>query len=189
MLRDSIHLATPPPYPSEAPSTNLNPLATTPAPPTTGVKLSLATLSPQKVTPQLYKVNTFTGTRSDLATYSIKESERESRTSTDTGSDGVAPQSYPTPQGKAPAFGEDNSLLAPTGGKENLKRRKPKTSLVKSNSSYISRVIPHESMSKRVQDHDPEGLYVFANIDRAFQWLDLSSTTFSKVASLVICPV
>ena len=116
-----------------------------------------------------------------MATYSIKESEKESRTSNDTGSDGVVSQTYSIPQGKAPAFGDDNSLLAPIGGKESLKRRKPKTSLVKSNSSYISRVIPHESMSKRVQDHNPEGLYVFANIDRAFQWLDFSSTTFSKV--------
>jgi hypothetical protein len=163
----------------------LNPLATTPAPPTTGVKLSLAILSPQKVTPQLYKVNTSTSTRSNLATYSIKESEKESRTSNDTGSDGAGPQSYSTSQGRAPAFGEDNSLLAPLGGKENLKRRKPKTSLVKSNSSYISRVIPHDSMSKRVQEHNPEGLYVFANIDRAFQWLDFSSTTFSKVAFII----
>jgi len=133
------------------------------------------------VTPQLYKVNTFTSTSSNLATHSIKESEKESRTSNDTGSDEL-PQSYDTSQGKAPAFGEDKSLLAPIGGKENLKRKKPKTSLVKSNSSYISRVIPHESMNKRVQDHNPEGLYVFANIDRAFQWLDFSSITFSKVA-------
>ncbi len=188
VLRDSIHLATPPPHPSEAPSTNLNPLATTPAPPTTGVKLSLAILSPQRVTPQLYKVNTSTSTRSNLATYSIKESEKESRTSNDTGSDGTAPQAQSNPQGKAPAFGEDNSLLAPIGGKESLKRRKPKTSLVKSNSSYISRVIPHDAMSKRVQEHSPEGLYVFANIDRAFQWLDFSSTTFSKVALIVPVP-
>lgn len=167
----------------------MNPLATTPAPPTTGVKLSLATLSPQKVTPQLYKVNTSTSTRSNLASYSIKESEKESRASNDTGSDGAGPQSYSTLQGKAPAFGEDNSLLAPIGGKENLRRRKPKTSLVKSNSSYISRVIPHDSMGKRVQDHNPEGLYVFANIDRAFQWLDFSSATFSKVALIILPPV
>lgn len=131
--------------------------------------------------PQLYKVDTSNSTQSNLATYSIKETEKESRDSHDTSSDGVLPQSFPTTLGKAPAFGEENSLLVPISGKDNLKRKKPKTSIVKSSSSYISRVMPHESMSKRVQEHNPEGRFLFANIDRAFQWLDLSSTTFSKV--------
>jgi hypothetical protein len=30
-------------------------------------------------------------------------------------------------------------------------------------------------MAKRVQDHPIEGYFAFANINRAFQWLDLSS--------------
>ena len=135
----------------------------------------MSIVSPRQAPPQLYH------NRPDLSTYSIKESEKETRTSHDTSSDG-APQQFSPDSEKAPAFGEHNSLLNSTSGKEGLKRRKPKTNIVKSNSTFISRVIPHDSMSKRIQDHDPEALFVFLNIHRAFQWLDLSSSTiFSKV--------
>lgn len=145
------------------------------------MKLSLSVVSPRKAQPKLYKLNAFDSTRSNLATYSIKESEKESRTSHDTSSDGAPQQFTADVSGKAPAFGEDNSFLTSASGKEGLKRRKPKTNIVKSSSSFISRVIPHEAMSKRIQEHSPDGLFVFANINRAFQWLDISSTTFSKV--------
>lgn len=33
----------------------------------------------------------------------------------------------------------------------------------------------HESSSKRLADRNPDGLFAFANINRAFQWLDLSA--------------
>lgn len=187
LLRDDIHLSTPQPHQSEAPITNPNPLATTPVPPTAGVKLSLSIVSPRKAQPKLYKLNAFDSTKSNLVTYSIKESEKESRTSHDTSSDGAPQQSAADVSGKAPAFGEDNSFLSSTSGKEGLKRRKPKTNIVKNTSSFISRVIQHDAMSKRIQEHSPEGLFMFANINRAFQWLDLSSTTFSKVLSSRCC--
>lgn len=75
----------------------------------------------------------------------------------------------------APVFGEGNpALLGPTV-KDGLKRRKPKNNIVKSSSSFVSRVITHESMQKRLADRNPDGLFAFANINRAFQWLDLSS--------------
>ena len=64
-------------------------------------------------------------------------------------------------------------LLGP--GKDAGKRRKPKNNIAKSNSSFISRCIVHENMAKRVADHPVEGYFAFANINRAFQWLDLSS--------------
>lgn len=138
-------------------------------------------MSPHKLPPQLFTLNTLGSTSSHHATFSIKESEKESRTSYDTGSDGAPRQLTADMAGKAPTFGEDNSFLSPTSGKEGLKRRKPKTNIVKSSSSFISRAILHDSISKRIQEHDSDGLFVFANINRAFQWLDLSSTTFSKV--------
>jgi hypothetical protein len=75
-------------------------------------------------------------------------------------------------------FGESNPLLSLANGKDvkdPLKRRKPKSNIVKSNSSFVSRVIPHESLSKRLGEHDPKGLYAFANVNRALQWLDLST--------------
>ena len=181
-LRDDLHLATPPPHPSEAPLANPNPLATTPAPPTSGVKLSLAVVNPRKVIPQLYKVNTSTSTRSVLGTYSIKESEKESRASNETGSDDLVPQSFATAgSGNAPSFGSGNILLNTAGMKEGLKRRKPKNNIVKSNSSFVSRVIPHEAMNKRLQERNLDGLFAFANINRAFQWLDLTATSTYKV--------
>ena len=89
--------------------------------------------------------------------------------------------------GRTPVFGEDNILLAPVAGKEGVKRKKPKTNLVKSNSQFISRVILHDSLNKRLQEHNPEGIFLFANIDRAYQWLDLSSPTPARVRHMINC--
>lgn len=131
---DDLHLATPPPHPSEAPITNPNPLATVPTPPTSGVKLSLISVG-QNRTP----------------TFISKENVT------------------------APSFGDGNPALAGPPAKDGLKRRKPKNNIVKSSSSFVSRVITHESSSKRLSDRNPDGLFAFGNINRAFQWLDLSS--------------
>lgn len=178
-LQDDVHLATPPPHPSEHTSTNPNPLSTAPVRPFTGVRISLSRINPRKP-PHLYKIANLGSTRSNLATYSIKESEKESRSSHETSSDGLTTH-LPNAAGRNPVFGEDNALLTPALGKDGVKRKKPKTNIVKSNSSFISRVMPHEAMTKRIQEHNPEGLFAFANINRAFQWLDLSSTNESKV--------
>lgn len=176
VLRDDLHLATPPPHPSEAPITNPNPLATTPAPATSGVKLSLAVLSPHVLSPQLYKLNTTTSIRSNLQTYSIKESERETHISGDDSNDVGARHSLNGSfSNRTPAFGEGNPLLLGSASRDNLKRRKPKNNIIKSNSSFVSRVIPHEALTKRLQERGPEGMFAFANINRAFQWLDLTS--------------
>lgn len=170
VLRDDLHLATPPPHPSEAPITNTNPLATVPTPPTSGVKLSLVSLRPRKSAPQFYNAKTSIGGTTDLR--SIRESEREGRTSAENSQDGAA-----TNNGSTPAFGGGNTALAsaPATGKDAHKKRKPKGNITKSSSSFVSRVITHESMTKRQNEHDPEGLFCFANINRAYQWLDLSS--------------
>ncbi|PWY91962.1 putative catabolite repression protein creC [Aspergillus sclerotioniger CBS 115572] len=134
-LRDNLHLATPPPHPSEAPVVNPNPLATVPTPPTSGVKLSLVSI----------------GTRIKTPTLPL---------------DGT---------GTAPLFGEGNPALAAPIVKEGLKRRKPKNNIIKSSSSFVSRVITHEAATKRLSDRNPDGLFAFANINRAFQWLDFSA--------------
>lgn len=146
-------------------------------------------MGPRKSVPQFYKLQA-DSQRSNFATYSIKESEKESRTSNDTGSDDVSRQVLINGvSGKSPAFGSNNSLLAPTGGgKDGLKRRKPKNNMIKSNSSFVSRVIPHDSMNKRLQDRNPEGLFAFANVNRAFQWLDLSPNTTYKVRCFLDLP-
>jgi WD40 repeat protein len=79
-----------------------------------------------------------------------------------------------------PVFGENNPALAPVPNKDSKdpsKRRKPKNNIVKSNSSFVSRVIPHEALQKRLQERNPQGTFAFSNINRALQWLDLSSDT------------
>ncbi len=181
VLREQIHLSVPPPHPQEAPSVNVNPLASTLTSATAGTKLSLCIVSPHKVSPHMYKINAGS-TRSNPGTYTITESEKESRDSHDFASNGLTGLTLTSaPSRKAPAFGGDNHLLIPIGGREGPKRRKPKSSLMKSSSTYISRVMVHEGLNKRLQDHNPEGLFVFGNVNRALSWLDLSSPSSSKV--------
>ncbi len=77
-----------------------------------------------------------------------------------------------------PTFGEGNASLttaAAASSRDPLKRRKPRNSIVKSNTSFISRAIPHEALGKRLWEPRPDVLFAFANIHRAFHWLDLSS--------------
>lgn len=42
---------------------------------------------------------------------------------------------------------------------------------------YVSRVIPHEALQKRLAERSADGMFAFANVNRAFVWLDLSSET------------
>ncbi|KAF2729441.1 catabolite repression protein creC [Polyplosphaeria fusca] len=180
VLRDDLHLATPPAHPSEAPVHNPNPLATTISPPSVGTKLSLVIIAPRQSSyARLYKLDTTNSVRSPVPP-SIQESPHESNSqASDAGShsaNGIAPT--PLEGLHAPAFGEGNPLLSMVNGKESkdpLKRRKPKSNIVKSNSSFVSRVIPHEALSKRIAEHNPHGIYAFANVNRALQWLDMSS--------------
>jgi hypothetical protein len=184
LLKEDLHLATPPPHPSEAPVVNPNPLATTPQPATAGTKLSLLSLSSRSTPPLLYKVETNRSTRSNINS-SIQEHPSEGRASGDqvppssdggdTSITGSASARAALSIGSAPAFGEGNSMLLATG-KDAGKRRKPKNNIAKSNSSFISRCIVHENLAKRLQDRPAEGYFAFANINRAFQWIDLASS-------------
>ncbi len=177
MLKEDLHLATPPPHPSEAPVANPNPLATAPQPATAGTRLTLLNLDVTPLAPTLYR----TTSRSDAAHGSIQEHPDETQSSTDpreSSSDAGRLNStevIPPFISNAPAFGEGNALLAPVAQKDANKRRKPKNNMTKSNSSFISRVINHEAFNKRLQERARDGLFAFANINRAFQWLDLSS--------------
>jgi hypothetical protein len=121
-----------------------------------------------------------TTSRSDGAQGSIQEHVEEGQSSSDVRESSSDAGRFNSSDAQlvsssAPAFGEGNSLLAPTSQKDVHKRRKPKNNMAKSNSSFISRVINHEALSKRLQDRPRDGLFAFANVNRAFQWLDLSS--------------
>jgi hypothetical protein len=85
-----------------------------------------------------------------------------------------------------PSFGQGNVALAATSSKEPLKRRKPKNNIIKSNSSFVSRVIPHDGLTKRLAERDPGGVFAFANINRAYQWLDLSSAAKSEPLAKIL---
>lgn len=94
--------------------------------------------------------------------------------------------------GSAPAFGEGNSLLAPTVSKDINKKKKPKNNVTKSNSSFISRVIVNDNLTRKLTDRPSDGLFAFANINRAFQWLDMSSPTkvsysYAQVLAAMVC--
>ncbi|KAH8666722.1 WD40-repeat-containing domain protein [Xylariales sp. PMI_506] len=176
VLKEDLHLATPPPHPSEAPIVNPNPLATNPQPATQGTRVSLISLGVRAPPPAFYRLPS-------ALSPSIAEHPNEGRPSNDAklSSDGEGrttsvsdgPTSFTAVS--APAFGEGNAMLAPEKTKDANKRRKPKNNMTKSNSSFISRVILNENLSKRLQDRPSDGLFAFANINRAFQWIDLSS--------------
>ncbi|KAI9673004.1 MAG: ERMES complex Ca(2+)-binding regulatory GTPase gem1 [Caeruleum heppii] len=196
LLRDDLHLATPPPHPSETPIPIINPLATNVNPRTTGTKLSLVSIAPRKTSPRLSALET--GPKRRFGAFyrqSAKETEPERLSSessapngsgTDedslhsTNTDGVKGTKAKSP---APGFGESNALLVPIPTKDPVKRRKPKNNVVKSNSSFISRVIVHDALSRRLQERAQDGVFAFANINRAFHWLDLSAT--NKADNLV----
>lgn len=182
LLKEDLHLATPPPHPSEAPIINPNPLATTPQPATAGTKLSLLSFGSRSSAPLLYKVDTNRSNRSGGLHTSIPEHPSEGRPSgdlvpgsSDEGTSITGSAKGVLSIGSAPAFGEGNSMLL-ASGKDAGKRRKPKNNIAKSNSSFISRCIVHENMAKRLQERPADGYFAFANINRSFQWLDLSSS-------------
>ncbi|UKZ76571.1 hypothetical protein TrVFT333_004278 [Trichoderma virens FT-333] len=152
VLKEDLHLATPPPHPSEAPVVNPNPLATNPQPATAGTKMSILSLE----------------TRPAPFFYKGPEDGRATSSEVPTGS---------MTMGSAPAFGEGNSLLAPTVSKDINKKKKPKNNVTKSNSSFISRVIVNDNLTRKLTERPSDGLFAFANINRAFQWLDMSSST------------
>ncbi|KAI3324121.1 catabolite repression protein creC [Xylariaceae sp. AK1471] len=182
VLKEDLLLATPPAHPSEAPIINPNPLATNPQPASTGTKISLLSFDARRSPPAFYRL-----TATAALPGSIAEHPNEWRLSGDAklSSDGEGRGTSVSDVGgagsaaavSAPAFGNGNALLAPERFKDPNKRRKPKNNMTKSNSSFISRVIINETFSKKMADRPNDGVFAFANINRAFQWLDLSSST------------
>ena len=89
-----------------------------------------------------------------------------------------------------PSFGDGNSALLASAGKESKdasKKGKPKNNILKSNSTFVSKVLLHELLNRRIQEHRQEGSYIIANLSRAIQWLDISSTL--KVCMRVLIPM
>jgi hypothetical protein len=162
---------------------NPNPLATTPQPATAGTKVSLLRLAGRPSPAAAFYKSSASTLFPGAGRSSIQETPSEKRFSAEGGLSseegrGTSISDAPATsfsRESAPAFGEANALLAPTPTKDVNKRRKPKNNMTKSNSSFISRVIVNEAISKKLADRPSDGAFAFANINRAFQWLDLSS--------------
>ncbi|KAI9883325.1 MAG: hypothetical protein M1823_004913 [Watsoniomyces obsoletus] len=168
-LRYNLQLGTPPAPQSEG-AARENPLATKVHPPRAGTRLSLVSTGSSK---------------SVQASSSLKDANKKERNSGDAdpvegGSDkGSTQQSveaaHGVDSGSKSVFGEKNALLAAASNKDANKRRKPKNNIVKSNSSFVSRVIQPDQLAKRLPEHGQERLLAFGNVHRVFQWLDLAS--------------
>lgn len=63
--------------------------------------------------------------------------------------------------------------VSPAANNKNSKRSRPKNSLVKNNSSYLSRTIVREGLTKLLCERPLGELFVITNINRSLQWLDL----------------
>lgn len=77
-----------------------------------------------------------------------------------------------------PSFGEGNPALAPAQlvkPKKKEDRVKPKTNMVKSNSSFVSRVLLSDSLTKRLVERSQAGILAFVNVNRAYFFLDLAA--------------
>ncbi|KAK6354810.1 hypothetical protein TWF696_003942 [Orbilia brochopaga] len=185
-LREEIHLATPPPHPSETPITSPNPLAIQPAPPSAGTRIStiiIKTVPGTNRTSQIYR-NTVLAQNGEAEAEHASEprtSESTEEDSTDGGSKsgtdtaGASTVATSTTHLMNDKFGGENAVLTHAPTKDN-KKRKPKNNIQKSNSSFVSRVIMHEALTKKLQESGAsEDLFVFANINRAYHWLNLSA--------------
>ncbi|KAF3902493.1 hypothetical protein ABW21_db0203488 [Orbilia brochopaga] len=186
ILREEIHLATPPPHPSETPITAPNPLAIQPAAPSAGTRISsiiIKTVPGTNRTSQIYRNSSLTQNGEGETEHASepRTSESTEEDSTDGGSKsgtdtaGASTVTTSTSHLMNDKFGGENAILAHAPTKDN-KKRKPKNNIQKSNSSFVSRVIMHEALTKKLQESGAsEDLFVFANINRAYHWLNLSA--------------
>lgn len=65
--------------------------------------------------------------------------------------------------------------LIPLEVPKDTKRKKPKSSLVKNNSSFLSKTIVHDSLNKKLAEHPPKEIFIWANLGRSLLWFDMGS--------------
>ena len=69
-------------------------------------------------------------------------------------------------------FGAGNAALM--ASMKDAKKKKPKHNISKNTSSFISRIVFSEPMSARLAKRSADEMFAFANVNRAFNWLDLT---------------
>ncbi|KAL5614451.1 hypothetical protein BROUX41_004556 [Berkeleyomyces rouxiae] len=192
VLSEEIRLAVPPPHPSEVVPPNPNPLATTKKPLTSGTRISLVSFDDSAGPSNFYKSSSATTSSLDRQSTSTQENvadnsqtlnEAIGTLNIDDDNDNSLSDAIPP---AAPVFGEGNAFLVPASNTKDNKRKKPKTNLTKSNSSFISRAVCHDMFSRRVAEHATDGIYAFLNCNRSVQWLDLSSPTRAEYLTKIL---
>lgn len=175
-LSDQIQLGTIPLHPTEVPQQATHVLDPRPVPITSGVKLSLAVIALRKTSPRIRTLPTAGSARSSSSSNAIGTGTPGTTLSgSDSGAAGHTGSSN-NPLSLRWRFGENQAFNGTAKEpKDPAKRRKPGKGIIKSNSSFISRVIQQEQVLKTLGQRDPAGLFVFLNTSRAFQWLDLAS--------------
>lgn len=68
------------------------------------------------------------------------------------------------------------ALAIPIEAAKESKRKKPKTSLTKNNSSFMSRTIVAENLPKKLMERGSDEYFLWANIGRSFNWFDVSDS-------------
>lgn len=193
ILKEDLHLASPPPHSSEALVLTSNPLATTPQPATAGTKISLLCYNSTNPTLQIGISESNKSARSVTYVENTADKSNDSKGSADktstksederTSASGSIKQAPST--SSVLVFGESNSFL-PIVAKDVGKKKKPKNNIARSNSSFISRCSIHENLAKRLQETRSNGYFAFANISRAFQWLELSSNQRAEYLTKIL---
>jgi WD40 repeat protein len=69
------------------------------------------------------------------------------------------------------------AVLIPYENSKEAKRRKPKSSLSKNNSSFISKTIVHENIAKKLNEREQEDFFLWTNVGRSFCWFDWSASS------------
>ncbi|EPQ65997.1 BgtA-21101 [Blumeria graminis f. sp. tritici] len=176
-LKEDLLLAMPLPCPSEVSHLNSNPLSTNPQPETSGTKVSLLSISSLRMVSQ--PTTEIFGNLESLEEKGENQNRVKKYVQNNSGNiqrRRISPTGsvkFSQGVGSSPTS-EENTILT-TIGRDQGKKKKPKNNIMKSNSSFISRCVVDENLNKRLQERKSDGYYAFANIDRAFQWLDLSS--------------
>ena len=183
-------LATPPPHPSENFSASYT-YITSSVTPITGTRVSLVLPESRYQTSRTLQRTSLSDSQKSTLEQSNGSSSQQDKRSSASGSVSSSQRNGSDKKtSSVPVFGEDNPALNSPVTKEtkdNQKKGKPKNNLLKSSSTFLAKVQMHEYFNRRIQEHAEDGPYIIANINRAVQWLDISSNL--KVCKIMLSPI
>lgn len=87
--------------------------------------------------------------------------------------------SAPLPSNFGTSLTRKDTTLSTNSVGNNEKKKKPKNSLTKNNSSFISRTVIHDNLHKRLAERSPYETFFWCNVGRSVSWIDLSANSKS----------